>query len=356
MEQTRAITGTIKMFSGMFAPAGWLLCDGSLVPITKYRGLFNAIGTTFGGDGQTTFALPNLSGRIPIGAGSGTGLTPHTIGQSGGAETVSLINDNAASHSHTLGASDAAATSRIPAAGSLTAESQGRIYASGPANAMMAAAAVSQVGAGAPHENIQPSLSINHIICFDGFDPAVGDGAVFPEPFLGEIAISGGDYAWRGWTPCEGQILQITSGLNDALFSVMGTVFGGDGRTTFALPDLRGRAPMGAGFSPAAGISDRFAGDTPGSASVTLTSDNLPPHSHAVFGTSATGLSNDPAGLLFAVPFSGDNLYAPASAATLAPIGIVQANSGGQPHANMQPYLPLTFMIALSGIFPERPE
>lgn len=352
MEQTGAMTGTIKIWSGIRAPAGWLLCDGSLLQITNYRALFNAIGATYGGDGQTTFAVPDLAGRIPIGAGSGSGLTPRVVGQQGGAETVALINDNAASHSHSLGATDAAATSRTPAAGLLPAESQGRIYGSGPANAMMAPAAMSEVGTGAPHENMQPSLSINHIICFDGFDPAVGDGG-FPEPFLGEIAISAGNYVWKNWAPCEGQVIQISGGINDALFSIMGTVFGGNGIATFALPDLRGRAAMAAGYSSGLGISDRFIGDTAGTANVTLTADNLPSHRHSVFGTSSSGLSNDPAGLLFAAPFSGDNLYAPISAATLAPMAVVQANAGGQPHPNMQPYLPLMFLIAMFGIYPE---
>jgi microcystin-dependent protein len=346
-----AFTGTIKLFGGNFAPVEWLLCDGSLLQISQYNALYAAIGTTYGGDGSTTFAIPDLRGRIPVCSGNGPGLTLRTAGSKGGTEQVTLIANDISAHSHALAATDAVATSRGATSASLPAESQGRIYAPPAASPVaMSPAAISTVGGGQPHDNIQPSLSINHIICTNGLSPSLGDD--FPTPFIGEIALNAGLNSWHLWTPCDGRLVQIST--NTALFSLLGTTYGGDGRTTFALPDLRGRVPMGAGFGP--GLTSRFIGDSPGEAQVTLTVDQLPPHTHQLFASGATGLSNDPANSVLSVPFSGDNLYGPPTAGPLVSMQAVQANTGGQPHDNMQPYLSIMFLMATSiGIFPERP-
>jgi microcystin-dependent protein len=344
-----AFTGTIKLFGGMFAPVDWLLCDGSLLQISQYNALYAAIGTTYGGDGSTTFAIPDLRGRIPVCSGNGPGLTPRTAGSKGGTEQVTLIANDIAAHSHVLNATDAVATSRAATSASLPAESQGRIYATPAASPVaMSQASISTVGGGQPHDNIQPSLSINHIICTSGLPPSSGDDF---NPFLGEIALNAGLSGWVNFAPCDGRLIQVSS--NPALFSLLGDVYGGDGITTFGLPDLRGRVPMGAGFGP--GLTPRFVGDSAGEAQVTLTVDQLPPHTHQLFASGATGLSNDPANSVLSVPFSGDNLYAPSTAGPLVPTQAVQPNSGGQPHNNMQPFLSIMFLINLAGIFPERP-
>jgi microcystin-dependent protein len=348
---SNAFTGVIKLFGGMFAPVDWLLCDGSLLQISQYNTLYSVIGTTFGGDGRTTFAIPDLRGRIPVGSGNGPGLTPRTAGSKGGTEQVTLITSDISAHSHVLAATDASATSRAASSDSLLAESQGRIYAAAAASPVsMSPAAISTVGGGQPHNNIQPSLSINHIICTSGLPPSISDD--FAEPFIAEIALNAGLINWNGWAPCDGRILQIAT--NTPLFALIGTTYGGNGTTNFALPDLRGSVPMGAGFGP--GLTSRFIGDFPGEAQVSLTVDQLPPHTHQLFASGATGLSNDPANSVLSVPFSGDNLYAAPTAGPLVSMQAVQPNSGGLGHDNMQPYLSITFLINLTpGVFPRRP-
>jgi microcystin-dependent protein len=178
------------------------------------------------------------------------------------------------------------------------------------------------------------------------------------EPFLGEIIIFAGNFAPRGWALCDGQLLPISQ--NTALFSILGTTYGGDGRTTFALPDLRGRAPMHAGQGP--GLSDRRLGEQSGTETVTLTTAQIPAHTHT--GTvqlncnSQQGNSPTPTGNFPAADGSGYSAdYAAASNAQMAAAGgtATLANTGGgQAHNNLQPYLVVNYIIALQGIFPSR--
>jgi microcystin-dependent protein len=157
-----------------FAPVGWRICDGSLLPISDYVTLFNLIGTTFGGDGQTTFALPDLRGRAVLGMGQGQGLSPYALGQQGGAESVVLASGQVGSHSHSLAA---AATATTPAPGPSvvlgTTAAADLIYAKSGTSAALASGAVSpSVGGGLPHENRQPSLAITYIISLFGIYPS----------------------------------------------------------------------------------------------------------------------------------------------------------------------------------------
>ena len=169
------------------------------------------------------------------------------------------------------------------------------------------------------------------------------------EPFIGEIRIFAGGFAPTNLALCQGQLMPINQ--NTALFSLLGTTFGGNGQTTFGLPNLNGRAPVGLGAGP--GLTPRNMGDVFGSETVALTSTQLPPHTHNMVGTPYTATSTTPANNVLA---AGQELaYAPPpTSATLAPQAIGTAGSG-QPHDNMQPYLPLTFIIALFGIFPPPP-
>jgi microcystin-dependent protein len=157
-----------------FAPVGWALCDGSLVPISQYAALFQLLGTTFGGDGQTTFGLPDLRGRAPLGAGQGPGLQPYVQGQIAGVESVTLTSSQFASHTHALQGA-ATATSAAPGAGAVlgTPGAATPIYAAAGTSATLAASAVSVAqGNNLPHENRQPSLTINYIISLFGIFPS----------------------------------------------------------------------------------------------------------------------------------------------------------------------------------------
>ena len=169
------------------------------------------------------------------------------------------------------------------------------------------------------------------------------------EPFIGCISIFGFNFAPRNWATCSGQLLPINQ--NQSLFSLLGTTYGGDGRTTFGLPDLRGRAPMHAGNGP--GLSPRSLGQKLGDELVALNATQIPPHNHAAIGSSANATAATPQGNLAAPTVGSFNVYGDAANLTPGAAGQL-GESGGQGHANMQPYNTLNFCIALSGTFPSR--
>lgn len=167
------------------------------------------------------------------------------------------------------------------------------------------------------------------------------------EPFIGTIALFGFNFAPKGWAQCHGQLLSIAQ--NQALFSLLGTQYGGDGRVTFALPDLRGRAPIGFGQGP--GLPSYEVGQVGGTPTVTLIQSQMPHHSHGVnAGGAAT--SKLPAGNLPAMS-TGGAAYGSTPSESMAP-GMVQPVGGNQPHENMSPYLAGNWCIALEGVFPSR--
>ncbi|MCA9247337.1 MAG: tail fiber protein [Planctomycetales bacterium] len=279
--------GEVMLFGGDFAPRGWAFADGRVLPISQNTALFSILGTTYGGDGETNFALPDLNGRVPIGPRSGPGLTSRTLGGEVGNEEVGLSLAQMPSHGHSLAAPQVT---------------------------------TGTTGENRSHDNMQPSLAINYIIATTGIFPSrsitAGETAlVASEPFLGEVRMFAGNFAPRGWAFADGQLLSIAS--NSALFSILGTTYGGDGEQNFALPDLRGRAAVGEGAGP--GLTDRRLGARFGSESVSLTSPQLPMHDHDL-------------------PTDG----------TTAPTGSNQA------HENMQPSSVLNYIVALQGLFPSR--
>lgn len=169
--------GEIIMFGGNFAPRGWALCDGQLLAIASNTALFSILGTTYGGDGRTTFGLPDLRGRVAIHAGSGPGLSPRTLGEKSGSETTTLTVANMASHNHsvTLHGESAAANTKSPT-GAMLAFPATEIYAAPvPADEkLMAADSIKQqnVGSGTPFNNIQPFNTVNFIIALQGVFPS----------------------------------------------------------------------------------------------------------------------------------------------------------------------------------------
>lgn len=168
------------------------------------------------------------------------------------------------------------------------------------------------------------------------------------EPFVGEIRMFAGNFAPRGWAFCDGQLLAVSQ--NDALFSLLGTIYGGDGRTTFGLPDLRGRIPIHAGTGP--GLSPRRLGQKSGAEKVTLTTNQLPSHRHDWTATTSNGQSRDPVNRIpAAVP---GTYYTAAANETQFNSGAVTDTGGSQSHSNLQPFLCINFIIALFGIYPSR--
>lgn len=172
------------------------------------------------------------------------------------------------------------------------------------------------------------------------------------DPFVGEIRIVAFNFAPRGWAFCSGQLLPLSQ--NTALFSLLGTMYGGDGKSTFALPDLRGRAPMHSGQGP--GLSLRDLGDSAGSSTVTLSTSELPTHGHTISSTSSTANQASPVNNLWAVGAgrTPPRFYQNGAANVTMNDAAVGSSGGDQPHNNRQPYLGLSFIIALQGVFPPR--
>jgi microcystin-dependent protein len=214
--------GFVYDFAGAQLPGMTLAANGQLLPAVQNTPLFALVGDLYGGDGRTTFGLPDLQGRAIIGAGAGVGLTPRTLGAAVGSPTASLTS------------------AQVPAQGALSAS--------------------------VPYNTMQPSLALQTLIAVGGFDPVQG-GSRGTSAFVGQIANFAGNFAPTGWAPANGQLLSIAD--NEELFKVIGTTYGGDGVTDFKLPDLRGRIAIGAD-------SANPIGSQKGTESVTVTRSELP--------------------------------------------------------------------------------
>jgi microcystin-dependent protein len=171
------------------------------------------------------------------------------------------------------------------------------------------------------------------------------------QPFVGEIRMFGGNFAPVGWAFCDGALLPIAD--NDVLFTLIGTTYGGDGQTTFALPDLRGRIPVHAGTL---GGSQFTLGESGGTEDVTLTVQQIPIHSHAALSVAGAGNQASPANSIWAGTQSGTQIYADPPNATGAEVPMkvnnIAGTGGSQPHTNMAPFLVISFIISLFGVTP----
>jgi microcystin-dependent protein len=246
----------IRTYAFSFAPAGAALAQGQLIPIAQNTAVFSLIGTTYGGNGTTNFALPNLSGRFSDAPGQGPGLSLYDWGQLTGTDSFTLLQ------------------SQLPA---------------------------NMGGTSNPVDNHQPTLSTGYFINAIGIFPS----SLPTADTIGVINEFAGNFGPNGAIPCDGRLLLIAD--YDTLFAVIGTTYGGDGQTTFAVPDLRGRVPVGTGTRP--GSSHTYVlGEAGGGETIVI------------------GQANEPAF------YSGTGL----------------------PTSNVQPYLALTMMVALQGIFPSQ--
>jgi microcystin-dependent protein len=166
--------GEVRIFAGSFAPTGWAFCDGQLLPISQNTALFSLLGTAYGGDGLSTFALPDLRGRAPIHAGQGPGLTPHSRGEKGGLEVHQLDVAQMPAHTHTMGATAANGTTATPAGGVPARDPAATPQYAASANVDLSGTAINPTGGGEPHNNMQPFLCVNYIIALQGVFPPHG--------------------------------------------------------------------------------------------------------------------------------------------------------------------------------------
>lgn len=168
--------GEIQIFAGNFAPRGWALCNGQLLSIQQNTALYSLLGVTYGGDGRSTFALPNLQGRAPMQPGQGPGLTSHTLGEVGGSQNVTLLTTQMPAHNHIPmgdgnGGTAATGVATNNVWGSRSSRSGDPIYTDSTVNVTMSPNALSAAGSSQPHNNMQPYLGLNYIIALQGIYP-----------------------------------------------------------------------------------------------------------------------------------------------------------------------------------------
>lgn len=162
----------IRIFPFNFAPKGWAWCDGQLLPLSQNTALFSLLGTTYGGNGKSNFALPDLQGRAPMHPGQGPGLSLHDLGETGGSETVTLLESEIPAHSHALGAQNNPLSSvATPAGNTLTRPASGNLYTAVNTPVSMAGEAISPAGGDQPHNNMQPYLTFYFNIALQGVFP-----------------------------------------------------------------------------------------------------------------------------------------------------------------------------------------
>lgn len=170
-----AFLAEIRIFAGNFPPTGWAVCEGQLLPIAQNTALFSLLGTTYGGDGRSTFALPNLNNRFPLGQGQGPGLSPRALGETGGSEAVALDSAQMPQHRHELRAALAPSTGTPGPDKALAPATGGAlIYRASGAPQPMAPQTLAAAGGGQPHDNLQPYLGLNFIIALQGIFPPRG--------------------------------------------------------------------------------------------------------------------------------------------------------------------------------------
>ena len=255
--------GEICLFAGNFPPAGWAFCQGQLLNISSNIVFYNVIGTTYGGDGQTNFALPDLRGREAVDAGQGVGLS-WVQGEIFGQTQVTLSVEDMTPHTHSLPFPDSATGTN---------------------------------GVFGERENRKPSQAVTYLIEVVGLFPIQGS-ATITEPFLGQVMLCAGLNTPQDSAPplVAGQILPINQ--NQAIYALLGTNYGGNGQTAFALPNLQSRVPMGPGQGP---VTTWSLGQQTGAEYPSLTVAQMPAHQHAVpalgIMTGLTG-SNQPISLM----------------------------------------------------------
>ena len=331
-----------------FAPTGWALCNGQLLSISQNSALFSLIGTYYGGNGSSNFALPNLQACVPLGTGQGPGLSLRNTGDTGGSAVVTLLQSEIPSHNHSLRANASDGTSNNPANLVYASNAENdHVFSPAAGELSLGGNTLSAAGGNLPHNNLPPYQVFNVCIALTGiYGSASGQ-------YLGEIKLFAGGYNSvlqdNGWAVCNGALLSISQ--NDALFNLLGTTFGGDGVQTFALPDLRGRIPIGAGQGP--GLSNRILGQLGGEEAVTLTTNQIPAHNHALHVSSQIGTTKNPAGNYIAANLEGIPQFASGASENMSASGMSNAGSS-LPHQNMPPYLAINYIISLYGVFPSQ--
>jgi microcystin-dependent protein len=333
----------LRIFAFNFSPRGWARCDGQLLPVNLNQELFALLGTTYGGNGTTSFALPDLRKRVPMHVGPDM-----SRGATGGEDQHQLTLHEIPMHTHQAVASSDSSDTPHPENNFWASNNQYTPYGMS-ADKPMATVALAPAGDNSPHNNLAPYMEMNICIALQGNDPAAGedpgDGSL-----LGEIRMFAGNVVPAIYTSCDGQAVQTS--VYTSLFAIIGDIYGGDpGEGTFNLPDLRQRAALSAGKGDGMN-TDYEVGDQGGAATVTLTEHETPGHTHLA-QTSYAGSFKEPERSMWAIPglFHPPTFYAVELGFGVLMNPICFASSGGgRAHNNLMPYMALVFCIALKGV------
>lgn len=339
--------GEIRAFAFPYATDGWLPCDGQVLPAQNNYTLFSLLGATFGGDGVSNFALPDIRGRMLLGQGQSTDKS-YSLGEKGGSETIALNLANLPAHSHALRCSSQAGDTGSPVkavlatiqSGSLTYVAAAKTGKTG----IMDADSISPAGRTGTLDNMSPFITMNYMIATNGLYPTF-DGGGDDIAFLGEIKM----FAFSrppngGWMPCDGRILQCNQ--HQGLFSLLGDAFGGDGKKTFALPDLRGTIPM----YPSA--SAQKSGKRGGARTNTLNASHLPSHNHALNSDKEKGTLAGPLTNFWGATTT--NYYTANAPDKEMDASVITPTGSSMPFDNMPPHLAVNFCICVKGMYPPR--
>ncbi|MBS1829466.1 MAG: tail fiber protein [Acidobacteria bacterium] len=321
-------------------PQGWVPCDGRLLLPAQYSALYAVIGNRYGGTPNFNFAVPDIRSRILRGPDKQIPIATQE-----GVENVQLNAAQSAPHTHKVQVNSGPANTPTLAKNLLSAgASRGIAVYAPPGNAVdLDAASISQTGGSDAHSNLQPYLPINFLIAHSGYfpDQPLPDS----DPFTGEIRI----YPWglipRNWAACNGQSLSVAS--YPTLFGLIGNAFGGDGVNNFKLPDLRGRTPLGAGQGP--NLSNYPIGQQGGAETISLTTSQMPQHSHQPHAVSGAATTINPSGAMLA---TGASVFAKGPDNSALNTNTIASAGVGEGHDNMMPFLSLNFCICLTGLYP----
>jgi microcystin-dependent protein len=366
MSQT---TGEILLTAFDFAPRDYALCHGQLLPISSHSELFSLLGTTYGGDGRYTFALPDLRGRGPVSKDGNNGGEASRIGDRYGTTTATFdVQPPVHTHTGKIALGAPSGNQRNGAAAYLSAGPGGELFTPTTVGATTDNGSIRCDPAGVANldpltiSNQEPSLALHYCICLNGDYPGRNGAEAVGilddmTPYLGTVQFFANNFVPRGYAPCYGQLMSIAQ--NAALYNLLGTAFGGDGRTTFALPDLRGCYPLGTDPGSSSERSSRPFASFAGQPSYTMTADHLPAHTHSGSVALGSGRSVLPGGkgnYLDASVFQ--EIYRDQTQETVTAASgsvVLDSAGGGRPFSLQSPYLGLTAAIAVDGVYPPRP-